>query len=177
MTYMKLKNIKIKDSYAVTVPKAEKLLKCKEHWEKNHTQDRYLTIDHNYNLIDGYIQYLVLKDAGVDTAEVKISDKRKSRCNRKIKQNKPLKKHKYDYKKCNTLYVFGVQINSTSTKERIWRVPNSWKDTWIDFLKTGDYLLVNTKRGASVIKITRIEMFNKCPVEMPVKKVIRKLDY
>lgn len=174
---MRLDNIKIKESFAATVPNPEKLLKCKDYWEKNHTQDRYLVVDHNYTLIDGYIQYLVLKDVGVDTAEIKISERRRKRWNRKTKQCKTGKTSKYDYRTCNTLYVFGIHPYSTSTKERIWRIPNSWKDSWMNSLKIGDYLLVNTKYGASPIQVTQLAVLDKCPVDTPVKKVIKKLHY
>lgn len=77
MIYMRLDNIKIKDSFASSIPKTEKVLACKEYWIKYHTQDRFIVVDHNNVLIDGYIQYLVLKDAGIDVAEVKISNKKK----------------------------------------------------------------------------------------------------
>lgn len=125
---MRLDNIKIKDSFAASNPKQKKLLKCKEHWDKNHTQDRYLVVDHNYTLIDGYIQYLVLKDVGIDIAEIKISDKKMKKWKEKQKK-RTSKIEKYNYKTCSTLYVFGVHLHSESAKERVWRVPNSWKDS------------------------------------------------
>ena len=38
----------------------------------------------------------------------------------------------------------------------------------------GDVLLVETKTGIKAIEVTRIERLEKCPVDIPVRKVIRK---
>ena len=48
-----------------------KVVKCKDHWKMYHMQNRYLILNKNGYLIDGYIMYLVLKEQGVEEAEIK----------------------------------------------------------------------------------------------------------
>ena len=83
--------------------------------------------------------------------------------------------NKVNYRECNTTYIYGVHPNSNSTKERVWRVPNSWWNGWAENLNIGDMLLVKTKYGLAPIKITKIERLNECPVDTPVKTVVRKI--
>lgn len=58
-----LDKIKIPQSFANSTPKPHKYGICAEHFSKTGKQDRPLVINHNGVLIDGYIQYLVLKEA------------------------------------------------------------------------------------------------------------------
>ena len=60
MRRMKLSDIKISDAFANSVPSEEKLNECKNNWNQWNRQDRYIVVDHDNVLIDGYIQYLVL---------------------------------------------------------------------------------------------------------------------
>ncbi len=171
---MKLSDIKIKESFAITTPKEEKMNECRMYWNNNHEQDRYIVIDYNNTLVDGYIQYLVLKEMGEDMAEIQVSNTKKKQYARKDKGNRQ-SIQKTDYRECETTYIFGVHPNSKSRKERVWRVPNSWWRGWTDCLNIGDMLLVETKYGLAPIEITGIERLNKCPIDIPVKKVVKKL--
>lgn len=175
MKYMRLSDIKIKDSFANSVPTEEKVSVCRQYWNENHEQDRYIVVDYNNFLIDGYIQYLVLKENDVDIAEVKISDKKRKRWSRKNKQLKVQKSNKTNYRECETTYIYGIHPKSKSIKERVWRVPNSWWTGWADNLNIGDMLLVKTKYGLAPIEITRIERLSECPVDIPVKTVVKKI--
>lgn len=175
MKYMRLVDIKIKDSFANSVPKEEKVNVCREHWDKTNEQDRYIVVNRDNFLIDGYIQYLVLKENDVDVAEVKISDKKRRGWLRKNQQSKVRKVNNKNYKKHETIYIYGVHPNSKSMKERIWRVPKSWGRCWINSLNIGDMMLVHTKNGLAPIKITKIKRLSKCPVDMSVKTVVRKI--
>ncbi len=80
---MKLSDIKIKDSFAITTPKEEKMEECRNNWSTYHKQDRYIVINNDNELIDGYIMYLVLKENDMEEANVKISNKCKKRWHRK----------------------------------------------------------------------------------------------
>lgn len=172
--YMRLNNIKIKDSYAASKPKPEKFNECKKYWIKNHKQDRYIVVNHNNILVDGYIQYLVLKDAGIDIAEIKISDVKSKKWKRKRNiQNQNISEN-FTYRNCETIYVFGTLLDSKSVKERVWRIPSSWEKEDTNNIYAGDIVMVHNKNGYSFIKITRIVKLNKCPIDIPVKKVIRK---
>lgn len=175
MKYMRLSDIKIKDSFANSVPTEEKVNVCRQYWNENHEQDRYIVVDHNNFLIDGYIQYLVLKENDIDVAEVKISNQKRKRWSRKNKQTKSQKINKVNYRECETTYIYGIHPKSKSIKERVWRVPNSWWNGWTDSLNVGDMLLVKTKYGLAPIEITKIERLSECPVDIPVKTVVRKI--
>lgn len=175
MKHMKLTDIKIKDSFLNSIPTEEKVNACRQHWDESHEQDRYIVVNHDNYLIDGYIQYLVLKENDVDSAEVKISDKKRKRWSRKNIHFKVQKSNKTNYRECETTYVYGIHPKSKSTKERVWRVPNSWWNGWADSFNIGDMMLVHTKHGLAPIEITKIEGLSKCPVDIPVKTVVRKL--
>ena len=124
-------------------------------------------------LIDGYIQYLVLKENNVEEAEVKISTRRKKRWYRKNVKDWNIP----HYKNEATTYVYGVHPNSENKKEFVWRVPKSWSDAgWEEELFAGDKILVDTKFGIKPIIVTKIETLDKCPVNMPVKRVVRRLN-
>lgn len=43
------------------------------------------------------------------------------------------------------------------------------------YLNVGDVVMVKTKRGNAPIEITRIEKLTECPVDIPVKKVVKKI--
>lgn len=170
MRKMKLSDIKITSAFAGTTPTEKKMKQCRENWKKWHRQDRYLVVTPGNNvLIDGYIQYLVLKENGVEEAEVKISTRRKKRWIRKNIEDwkEP------QYRTEPTTYVYGKHINSWGDKEYMWRIPKSW--TWMqENIQVGDTLLCAAKRGVSPVVVTRIEVLDACPIDMIVKKVISK---
>ncbi len=68
---MKLSDIKIKESFAITTPNEEKMRECRNNWNIYHRQDRYIVINANRELIDGYIMYLVFKENGMEEADIK----------------------------------------------------------------------------------------------------------
>lgn len=73
MRRMKLSDIKISDAFANSIPSEKKLNECRYNWSKWHRQDRYIVVNHDNVLIDGYIMYLVLKENNVEEVEIKIS--------------------------------------------------------------------------------------------------------
>lgn len=166
MRTMKLTDIKISSVYATTTPREHKLVECRNNWEQHHRQDRYIVVNHNGFLIDGYIMYLILKENGIDEAEVKISNKPKKRWRRK---------NTYDwnaphYRNEKTTYVYGKHMWSACKKNYVWRVPKSW--TWFaENLQEGDHIWCMTKHGVKPIEVTKVEMLDKCPIDLRVKKV------
>ena len=167
MKKMKLSDIKIKESFALTVPKDEKLCECRYNWLKYHRQDRYIVVDHNNELIDGYVMYLILKENGVEEAEIKVSERKKKRWYRKNSNNIPY------YANEETTYVYGIHPNSKCTKEFVWRVPKSW-EWFASNVQIGDTILCSTKFGCSPVIVTRIAITDKCPVDLRVRKVCGK---
>lgn len=169
MRKIKLSDIKIQDSFAKTIPKEEKMNECRQNWNTYHRQDRYIVVDHNNFLIDGYVMYLVLKENSIKKAEVKISDRCKKRWYRKNIKDWVVS----HYRNVETTYVYGVHPNSSCTKEFIWRVPKSW--VWFsENVQVGDTILCSTKFGCSPVIVTKVEILDKCPVEFVVKRVTSK---
>lgn len=168
MKTMKLSDIKIKKSFADTTPSEIKMSECRKNWNELHTQDRYIVVNRNNELVDGYIQYLVLKENGIDTAEIKVSNCKRPSWRR-------INKFVPEYRKRMTTYIYGIHPNSKSTKERVWRVPNSWIG-WENGLLPGDQILVETKRGIAPIIITKIKWTDKCPTDLRVRKVYNKFN-
>lgn len=170
MRKMKLSDIRITSAFAESTPTEEKMQQCRENWNKWHRQDRYLVVTPGNNvLIDGYIQYLVLKENGIEEAEVKVSTRRKKRW---VRKNIEDWKQPH-YRTESTMYVFGKHINGFGNKEYMWRIPKSW--TWMQAnLLIGDTIVCNTKYGISPVLVTNIVTLDKCPVDIPVKRVSRK---
>lgn len=169
MNKMKLSEIKIKDSFARSKPSLIKFADCLKHYDQYKQQDRYIVINHKGELIDGYIQYLVLEFLEIDEAEIVISSRKKSYLNRKptYEYREP------EYKNQMTTYIYGVHPRNLE-KEYIWRVPNSWTE-WENDLLPGDVILVNTKYGKKEAIITKIEYLEQCPTDFNVRKVVKNL--
>jgi hypothetical protein len=170
MRKMKLSDIKIKESFTKTTPSLTKFADCLKHYDKHKQQDRYIVINHQGELIDGYIQYLVLEYLEIEEAEIVISNRKKGYLNRK-----PTYEYKEpEYKTQMTTYIWGVHPNNKN-KQYIWRVPNSWTE-WENDLLPGDMILVNTKFGKKEAIITKIDYLEQCPTEFNVRKVVKKLN-
>lgn len=166
---MKLSDIKISSAFADSTPKEYKMKECRDNWNEYHQQDRWIVVDDNGYLIDGYIMYLVLKENNVEEAKVKISNRRKKRWYRKNVEDWNIP----HYRNEPTTYVYGTHLNSECTKEFMWRIPKSW--TWMaDNIQIGDTILCGTKFGTAPVIVTKIETLDKCPINIPVKKVAGK---
>lgn len=166
MERIKLSDIKIKEKFANTTPSEEKMCECREFWRYEGKQDRPIVLDSNGYLIDGYVMYLTLMEHKEKYAEVIFKKKHN-------KKYEKLPKVKPTYKNTPTTYVFGVHPNSNCTKEFCWRVPASW-GKWADNIEIGDTVLCQTKFGFSPVIVNRVEVLDKPPVEMRVKKVARR---
>lgn len=169
MRKMKLSDIKISSCFAESTPTIEKMNECRKHWNEYHRQDRYIVVDHNNVLIDGYIQYLTLMEHKEEYAEVKISHCKKKRWYRKNTKDWVTPR----YKDNPTTYIFGVHPNSKDERIYTWRVPESWTG-FADNVQIGDTVLCATKFGYSPVVVNRIEVLDKPPIDIPIKKVCRK---
>ena len=170
----KLSEIKISKKFAATTPSVKKTDECRLAWKEWKRQDRYIVVDPAGVLIDGYIQYLVLKENGIEEASIKIAAKRKNRWYRKDISGweQPL------YKKESTTYIYGMHFNKENcvfSKEYVWRVPKSWSERgWEDDVNIGDTILVATKYGVKPVVVTRIEKLDRCPIDKRVRRVVKK---
>lgn len=168
MSRVHLEQIKISDEFKNSIPAESKLDECRSHWEKYHEQDRYIVVDSDGTLIDGYVQYLILKEFGEKSADILVSERK-----RKIWHRKPDIEESYRVK--DTVYIYGYHPQLKEKKEFVWRVPASWaKKGWHESVNPGDTVYVKTKFGNSSIVVTRVETLNECPVNFPVKIVIGK---
>ena len=167
---IKMSDIKVPKSFASTTPKEEKMNICREFWNNNHNQIKNIVVNKDNILVDGYVQYLVLKENNVENADVVKLDRKKVFINREHKRKREYVE--LSYKRETTTYIFGIHPKSR-IKEYVWRVPTSWKG-WEKDLLPGDRIWVHTKYGIKPIIITRIEWLDKCPVNMKVKKVYTK---
>lgn len=61
MKTIKLSEIKIPYYIARSNPSPEKIESRRKYWRLNHEQQRWIVLDKNNYLLDGYIQYLILK--------------------------------------------------------------------------------------------------------------------
>lgn len=166
MKTMKMSDIIIPGSFAQTHPRKEKIDVCKEHWIKTGRQSKYVVIDKENILTDGYVMYLVLKELGVDEAKIICSKNGRKRDNH-VKEPA--------YRTENTTYVWGVHPNSPDNKLYVWRVPNG--KNWNEFKKNitvGDMVFCYAKGKVSPVIIKAIQTTDFCPTPLDVKKVCSK---
>lgn len=164
MKKIKLSEIRITSAFENTTPNPEKVQKCREYYAENKKQSKPILLDCNNVLRDGYIQYLILKENGIE--EATFVRKKKYR---RSKEYKPTT----SYKNSNTTYIFGVHPNSNCIKEFCWRVPASWT-SWAENVEIGDTVLCQTKFGFSPVVVSRVEVLDKPPVETRVKRVAKR---
>ena len=168
MRRMKLSDIKISETFANSIPSEEKMEECRNNWDMWHRQDRFIVVNSNNVLIDGYVQYLVLKENYIEEAEIKISNRRKKRWYRKNTDDWNIP----HYRNETTTYIYGKHPNNNCNKEFIWRIPKSM--TWFtENIQVGDSILCQTKFGIAPVIVTKVETLDKCPVDFRVKRVAK----
>lgn len=162
MKTIKLDDVVISNAFLSSYPSEDKVNKYRKAYEKNKQQSKYLVLDDNNVLLDGYIQYLILRENNIKEAKyIHKSDKCED----------------MSYRNRLTTYVYGRHANSACNKEFMWRVPYSRNHGWDNFvkkLKAGDVIYCNTKYGNAPVIVSRIEQSDLCPVEIPVRRVASK---
>lgn len=175
MRRMKLSDIKISEEFENTIPSEDKMSECRYNWRMFNKQDRFIVVDHNNILIDGYVMYLILMEHREEYAEVKISNRRKKRWHRKNTEGWTAS----HYINEPTTYIYGMHYNTIRgefSKEFVWRVPKSWSEQgWEDGLTVGDEILVDTKYGVKKITVTKVVRLGECPTDVPVRRVVKRL--
>ena len=170
---MKLSEIKIPADFESSKPSTSKYAKCENYYNETGNQDRYIVVNENNVLVDGYIMYLVLKSHNVEYGNTK---------------RLTLRKHTYSYKQCKkygrlvppekvvsykdkrTTYVYGKHPNSVNDKEYMWRIPSIF-DGMGDELKIGDRIYCRTRFGIAPVIVTKVEKKDSIDSDMRVKKV------
>lgn len=162
-TTVKLSSIKIPKSYAATIPSEKKVKTKRKKYRKGKLRD--ITINTDGFLINGYINYLILKENNIEDTTVNIVDIKKN-----DNSNVP-----ESYRNTKTTYIYGRHPNDKSEKIYTWRIPNA--ESWRKFSETilpDDLIFCKTKFGCSSVIVQAIQTVDKCPVEFPVKKVLSK---
>lgn len=161
MKSIKLSDIVISSAFAESVPSEQKVQKYRKRFAETGKQSKFLVLNDENVLQDGYIQYLILKENNVKEASY-------------IKCGKFGEKKKQTYRTKKTTYVYGTHPNSKCTKEFVWWVPEKWYG-FAENIKVGDTIYCRTKFGVAPVVISRIEVSDLCPVDIPVKKVANQI--
>ena len=159
MKKIKLNEIIISNAFLESNPSEMKIEKCRNKWKKYNKQPKPLVVDEDNVLVDGYIQYLVLKELGYEEGNYLVKHESK--------------KEKISYRDTRTTYIYGKHPNSKDTKTYMWRVPKNWTN-WADNIQIGDTIICSTKNGYAPVVVNKIEMLDMCPIDIRVKKVCSK---
>lgn len=173
---MKLSEIMIPESFEISKPNTSKYVKCAKYYNETGSQDRYIVVDKNDVLVDGYIMYLVLKSHDVEycdakrlTSKHKYTDRQRARYERIIPPEKVL-----TYKEKSTVYIYGKHPNGITDKEYAWRLPKS-KENMYGVLLPGDLIYCGTKNGIAPVIVTRIEKRDSWDTGLKVKVVCSRI--
>ncbi len=150
-----LEDIVISENFKARNPSREKIDDCKSWWNKFKEQKKPIIVDMDGVLIDGYAQYLALKEEKVRKAVVNTyGDKDKT-------------------------YVFGKHFNSESgkwSKEYVWTLPPEWVCTGRGKnIKQDDRILVQTRNGVETAFVTRTLKLDVPPVDGEIRHVIKEI--
>lgn len=145
---VKIEDIIIPDEFAATTPNECKMERYRKIWDKRGGQVKAIKLDSNNVLYDGYIQYVIAKEHGLNEVKCHIGCK--------------------EY----TTYVFGQHLHNDTNKEYVWRIPKSehWKE-YAKAIRPDDIIFCNSCDKIVPIIVTRIEKLNTPPVNTRVKRV------
>lgn len=156
-----ISDIKIQPEYEKTRPSKAKLKECEDFYLKYHKLDRYIGINSDGYLVDGYVGYLVAKKFGLQIVKIKKTEEKLSDGNIKYLFLRPVKH----------TYVYGIHDEQHTNKKYVWRIPDNKNIK----LHVGDKAIVATKHGLSTISVTDIQRLPNKPINMRIRKVVRKL--
>lgn len=125
---MKLSDIRIKDSFKNSIPNDYKLAQCREYWDQHGFYLHDIVVNNKDYLVNGYIQYLLLKENGIQGVVVKDYDKKVYK-RRKLKARKNSNKKSKSYRDMEP-YMFLVFIQE--------ELKNGFGEYQISFRKNGN---------------------------------------
>ena len=174
---MKLSEIKIPADFESSKPNTSKYAKCEKYYNETGNQDRYIVVNEDNILVDGYIMYLVLKNHNAEYGNAKritlrkhkYTDRQRKRYGRLVPPEKVI-----SYKDKRTTYVYGKHPNDINEKEYVWRIPSNWTDMNAE-LRSGDLIYCWTKFGVNPVIVTRIEIKDHFDTNLKIKKVWSKI--
>lgn len=174
---MNFSEIMIPESFESSTPNTLKYVKCEKYYNETGNQDRYIVVDENNVLVDGYIMYLVLKNNGTEYGDVRIvtlnghkyTDRQRNKYGKLVPPEKVI-----SYKEKPTVYIYGKHPNGITDKEYVWRLPKS-KENMYNVLLPGDLIYCSTKNGIAPVIVTRIEKRDSWDTDLKVKVVCSRI--
>lgn len=174
---MELSEIKIPTDFESSTPSTLKYEKCEKYYNETGNQDKYIVVDENDVLVDGYIMYLVLKSHDVEYCDAKrltlrkykYTDRQREKYGKLVTPKKVL-----TYKEKSTVYIYGKHPNGIIDKEYVWRLPKS-KENMYGVLLPGDLIYCSTKNGIAPVIVTRIEKRDSWDTDLKVKVVCSRI--
>lgn len=174
---MNFSEIMIPESFESSTPNTLKYVKCEKYYNETGNQDRYIVVDENNVLVDGYIMYLVLKSHDVEYCDAKrltlrkhkYTDRQREKYGRIIPPEKVI-----SYKNKPTVYIYGKHPNGIIDKEYVWRLSKS-KENMYRVLLPGDLIYCGTKNGIAPVIVTRIEKRDSWDTDLKVKVVCSRI--
>ena len=154
---MNINNIIITKPFRESVPSKLKMEKCRRFYDMFHRQDRAIVLNSRNELVDGYIQYLVLVENGI--AEVEIEYGHAS--------NIPSESRRLSRTRLS-MYVYGQ--HHPGGKEYVWRVPKKIEEDALR-IQEGDQVCVRTRYGLRQIRVTHTEILDDPPIDAKIRCV------
>lgn len=176
---IRLSEIKIPADFENSTLSTSKYAKCENYYNETGNQDRYIVVNENNVLVDGYIMYLVLKSHNVEYGNTKrltlrkhkYTDKQRRRYGRLVPHEKVI-----SYKEKPTAYVYGKHPNSKDDKEYVWRLPQTWGYMNL-MLQKGDVIYCGTRFGVAPVVVTKVELKSNFDTDLCIKKVCSRKIY
>lgn len=166
-TIVNIADIEISNAFARSIPSTQKIQKYRKAYcfikmgfacaAYGTAQIKPIILNRNMQIVDGYIQYLVLKENGETEAECLITN---------FTNHDTLTKY---------LYIYGNHVQNENSKTYVWRIPMNYEwDKFVRNLKIGDIIFCNTKYGKDLIEVTQIKRLKKAPITNYIKGVANK---
>lgn len=152
LKYMKLSDIIIPVGYQAHPPVKYKMDLCRDYLEEFDELDRKIVVSPDGVLLDGYVGYLVIREAGWEGVYAYVHEA-------------PLRK---TYRNTETTYIAGTHGNQK--REFWWRI--TAKTEGADLAIPGNRAIVHTKYGHTPVTITKVITSTEPPVQGSVKKVV-----
>jgi hypothetical protein len=169
---MKLSDIKISRAFGRSLPSEEKMAQHRLEYAEDQLRNRCIVVDKRDYLRDGYCTYLVLKENGIEETGIK-----RCRMNWRKKKHGDNVQTAPTYLTEPTVYIYGCHMNRDGaySREYVWRMTKAMcKSFGEDFIKAGDLVKVSTCKGKKVVQVTKVEKYDKPPIDKPIRKVCCK---
>lgn len=147
-----LSNITVPEMFLESLPSIIKTRIIEKKYADGIDIGKDIEIDPYGNLVDGYIRYVVLVNHGCKYADVTV-----------VKSN-----NYNEHKPKSVIYVFAKHYEKG--KLYVWKLTNRTRHK--NLLEIGAPVLVATKNGKAKVIVEKIELLDKPPIDINVRRVI-----